>query len=375
MKEINEILERVAAFDDDERAILATVIDVRGSGYRLPGARMLILPSGETCGTVSGGCLEADVLERAKRVLDTGRAEVFVYDTTNDEGSVFSLNMGCRGVIRILLESVGKNDTIIETFRIAVQQRERQTVATLIDANTGVEARLGGRTVYRGVENFTSEGLPDFLVGIEPLHDEIESFYYTGAEHCYRTLGTPEGSFEFALENIQTPISVMLFGAGADAVPFVRIAAELGWQVTVHDHRAAFLDPGRFPAARDIVLQNVDEIPGNIAADSRTAAVIMTHNYTRDRTILPDLLRSEVFYLGALGPKRRTEQLLEEITLAGHAFSHDQFARLFAPAGLDIGADSPESIALSIIGEIQAVLVDRGGGHLRSRRGSIYDRR
>src|SRR6476469_5126403 len=106
MKEIKEILDRVSGFGPDEKAILATVVDVQGSGYRLPGARMLILENGETSGMISGGCLESDVLERAKKVLQSGRSEVFVYDTTQEENSVFSLNMGCRGVVRILLEQV-----------------------------------------------------------------------------------------------------------------------------------------------------------------------------------------------------------------------------------------------------------------------------
>lgn len=375
MKEIKEILDRVATFADGERAILATVIDVRGSGYRLPGARMLILPNGETCGTVSGGCLEADVLERAKKVLTTGWAEVFTYDTTNEEGSVFSLNMGCRGVIRILIEAVGKNDPIMKTFGIAVEKREKQTVATLVAADTSFDIGVGARRTYSESEQFRSDGLPDFLDDLPQIDDEIETFLLSKKDYEFKTFGTPEGSFEFAFENILTPVSVMLFGAGADAVPLVRIAAELGWEVTVHDHRPAFLTSERFPAARNLVLQNVDEAPNKISADGRTAAVIMTHNYNRDRLILPTLLRSEVFYIGALGPKRRTEQILEEITAGGETFTHDQFARLYAPVGLDIGADTPESIALSVIGEIQSVLVGRGGGHLRSRQGSIYDRR
>ena len=121
--------------------------------------------------------------------------------------------------------------------------------------------------------------------------------------------------------------------------------------------------------------QNVDQPLDNLNADARTAAVIMTHNYARDRFILPALLRSEVFYIGTLGPKRRTEQLLEELTASEDIFSPDQLACLYAPVGLDIGADTPESIALSIVGEIQSVLRSRGGAHLRDRRGSIYDRK
>ena len=302
MKEIREILASVDRLADGENAILATVIDVRGSGYRLPGARMLMLANGDTYGTVSGGCLEADVLERAKKVLSSGSAETFTYDTTGDENSVFSMNMGCRGVIDILLEPIGKDSDLITKMRAAYFDRE-------------------------------------------------------------------------ASDEFDVPIAVMLFGAGADAVPFVRIAAELGWQVTVHDHRPAFLTEERFPDAQELVIQNVDEPPRPLSVDDRTAGVIMTHNYQRDRVVLPELLNSNVFYIGALGPKRRTEQLLEELTTVGHSFTEHQLARLFAPAGLDIGADTPEGIALSIIGEIQSVLRARNGGHLRSRQGSIYDRK
>jgi xanthine/CO dehydrogenase XdhC/CoxF family maturation factor len=301
MKEIKEILTNVSNLADGEKAVLATVIDVRGSGYRLPGARMLMLANGDTFGTVSGGCLEADVLERAKKVLASGRAEVFTYDTTGDENSVFSMNMGCRGVIQIRLEPVGKESSVIAAMRAAYEDRE-------------------------------------------------------------------------VSEEFEVPVAIMLFGAGADAVPLVRIASELGWQVTVHDHRPAFLTSERFPDAEALVLENVDEPPATIIADQRTAGVVMTHNYARDRFVLPALLDSDVFYIGALGPKRRTDDLLAELAAEGRTFSNEQLARLFAPVGLDIGADTPEGIALSIVGEIQSVLKSRNGGNLRDREGSIYDR-
>ncbi|MBL8183010.1 MAG: XdhC family protein [Blastocatellia bacterium] len=298
MKEIAEIINTVFTFGPDDRAVLATVIEVKGSGYRLPGARMLILADGRTIGTVSGGCLEADVLERAKKVMSSGEAEVFTYDTTGDETSVFSMNMGCRGVIDIRLEPIGKFSEVIGKMQTAYEDR-------------------------------------------------------------------------FANDEFDVPIAVKLFGAGADAVPFVRIASELGWQVTVHDHRPAFLTPERFPTAHMLVHQLPDDALTDLETDGRTAVVIMTHNYARDRFILPAVMNSEAFYIGALGPKRRTEQLIEEI---GGNFSPELLARLYAPAGLDIGADTPEGIALSIIGEIQSVLKNRDGGHLRDRQGSIYGR-
>jgi xanthine/CO dehydrogenase XdhC/CoxF family maturation factor len=374
LKELRDILNAVAALAGDERAILATVIDVRGSGYRLPGARMLMTAGGETYGTVSGGCLEADVLERAKRVLSTGRAEVFTYDTTEDENSVFSMNMGCRGVIRILLEAVGKDSPLIGKLRAAQETRTRPQIATLIAATLPPGTSIGGRAFLHGPE-IEFENLTAFVADNSDFRDTFLRFSASDSTYAVETFEIPEGTFEISFETIEPPLSLLLFGAGADAVPMARIVSDVGWEVTVFDHRPAFLTPERFPAAKKLVLQAPDETPGKIEADTRTAAVVMTHNYARDRFILPALLESEVFYIGALGPKKRTEQLLAEATVAGINFTAEQIARLYAPVGLDIGAATPEGIALSIISEIQSVLAGRDGGHLREREGSIYDRK
>ncbi len=357
MKEIKEILKHVGDLADGEKAILATVVDVRGSGYRLPGARMLILENGDTFGTVSGGCLEADVLERAKKVLSSGQAEVFTYDTTGDEDSVFSLNMGCRGIVDILLEPVDKDCMLIRSFQALLEMRFPQKIATLIKTDSEVDVNIGGRVFYCDLEQYDFVALPRFLEILDDLKI-VESLPSSGYTPETKSIRLPQGDFTFAFEVLEPPIEVKLFGAGADAVPFVRIASELGWQVTVHDHRPAFLTEARFPEAQILVHQTVDE-PPQIQADDRTAGVIMTHNYARDRFILPELLDSNAFYVGALGPKRRTEQLLEEIATTGRTFTEEKLARLFAPVGLDIGADTPESIALSIIGEIQSVLKNR----------------
>ena len=374
MKEVKEILEKVSGFGANERAILATVVDVQGSGYRLPGARMLILENGDTFGMVSGGCLEADVLERAKKVLASGRSEVFTYDTTNDENSVFSLNMGCRGVIRILLESVGREDVLLASLHAVREDRKKRTIATLIASNSEVETSLGGRLFYEGDEHFTSHNLPSGLESITSLRDECSNFHATNEDYGFRKLETPEGSYEFAFESLTPPISLLLFGAGADAIPLARIASDLGWQTSVFDHRPVFLTRERFADADRLVLHNDENPIEPINDDPLTVAVIMTHNYQQDLRILPLLLRSNVAYIAALGPKRRTEQLLSEISANGNSFTRDQLARLYAPAGLDIGADTPEAIALSINAEIQSVLKNRDSGHLRDRKGSIYDR-
>ncbi len=373
-KEIQQIINALDQLPDSESAVLATVVDVRGSGYRLPGARMLILENGDTFGMVSGGCLEADVLERAKKVLKSGRPEVFTYDTTNDENSVFSLNMGCRGVIRILLEPVAKENRLLETLREIGIRRQRQIIATLISADSESDAEIGGRVFFKNADSFEFEGLPSVLKDHAGILDECRDFFLSGVHYDLRTFELPEGRFEFAFESIAPPLSLLLFGAGADAVPLARIVSELGWQVSVFDHRPAYLTSDRFPTATSLIPREVEDTAYKLESDAETAAVMMTHNYERDTEILPLLLKSDVFYIGALGPKRRTEQLLGELAASGENFTEEQLTKLYAPAGLDIGADTPEAIALSIVAEIQSVMKARDGGHLRDRKGSIYDR-
>ena len=374
MKEVKEILERVSMFGTDEQAVLATVVDLQGSGYRRPGARMLIMPDAETVGMVSGGCLESDVMERAKKVLASGRSEVFTYDTTRDENSVFSLNMGCRGVIRILLESIGRDNVLLRHLQEVRTQRQHRSTATLIYHDSGDEHQIGGRLFL--TEDFIAyDRLPDFLGSAPELRNELTRFHQTSGSYGIKELKTDVGAFEFAFESLKPPVQVLLFGGGADAVPFAKIASQLGWTTKVLDHRPAFLTKERFVEADQLVLLNREEPIEPLAADAATVAVIMTHNYDQDVRILDSLMRSNIACIAALGPKRRTEQILDELQSTGRSFTAEQMSKVYAPAGLDIGADTPEAIALSIAAEIQSVLRQRDGGHLRDRNGPIYDRK
>jgi xanthine dehydrogenase accessory factor len=302
--------------------------------------------------------------------LKSGRSEVFVYDTTQEENSVFSLNMGCRGVVRILLEQVGADSSLLNILQEVRDCRNTFTAATLISSDTGI----GGRMFYKGDGHFMFDNLPDYLQQSESLRSECVKFHDDGIGYGFREITTAENCSEFAFESILPPTHVMLFGAGADAIPFARIVSNLGWQITVFDHRPAFLTRERFAEADRLVLTNREEKLES-PVDPRTVAVVMTHNYEHDRRILPMLLGADVAYIAVLGPKRRTEQMLEELSADGVNFSPEQLAKMYAPAGLDIGADTPEAIALSIAAEIQSVLGSREGGHLRNRNGSIYDRK
>ncbi|MEQ1762236.1 MAG: XdhC family protein [Pyrinomonadaceae bacterium] len=359
MKEIREMLREIDAMPAGERAVLATVVDLKGSGYRLPGARMLIKANGDATGTVSGGCLEADVMERAKRVLETGRAEVFTYDTTAAENSVFSLNMGCRGVLRVLMEAVDRSSEIIAAIRSAYADRDTVSGAVVIRSELDsipVGQRIGAESVVPELPTLSGD-----LATFADSRSNYETVTYD-----------VEGSFvEMAFERISPPVQLYILGAGADAVPLADAAHGLGWDVNVCDHRPAFLTEERFPKCDALVSLNRDVAP-EWEVDDLTAFVLMNHNYDRDKAMLPGAMRSKAFYIGALGPKRRTEQMMSEL---GDPFTDDELSRLRAPAGLDIGGDTPEAIAISIVAEIQSVLKHRNGGPLRDRQAPIYDRK
>ena len=362
MKEIQEILKKVSQFGADEKAILATVIDVVGSGYRRPGARMLIDENGYSIGTVSGGCLEADVLEHAKKVFETGDSTVITYDTTRDENSVFGLSMGCRGIVRILLEKVSKENRFFDYAESVLSARKSFSTATLISSNLEKQ-KVGARLFVTdtGVVN------DDFKSEVSALIIENPALRSNESSAKLEIFDFGEVFFE----TISPPLNLLLFGAGYDALPVIKFAKELGWQVTAIDHRAAFANPVRLSEADKIIAAASENLSDDLFLDENSAAVIMTHNYERDRNILRRLLHSKCVYIGALGPKKRTEKLLEEI---GETFGDEKLNRLHAPVGLDIGADSPEAIAVSVVAEIQAFLSNRNGGFLRDRQGSIYNR-
>ena len=361
-KEIQQIIKQINSFSENETAILATVVDVVGSGYRRPGARMLIDRNGYAIGTVSGGCLEADVLERAKKVLETGEPTVITYDTTQDENSVFGLSMGCRGIVRILLEKITGENPLFESLQKVFDQRKPLTVATVVNS-VNENVKIGSRTFYADAESAQTD-----------FKSEISDSLFEKLKTQSTTIASQIEKFDFGevfVETINPPLNLLLFGAGYDALPLIKFAKELGWKVTAIDHRAAFANAERLPEADEIIVSASVDLSDELFADENSVAVIMTHNYERDRNILRRLLHSKCLYVGALGPKKRTERLLDEI---GEKFSDVQFAKLHAPIGLDIGADSPEAIALSIVAEIQAILAGRNGGFLRLRQGSIYGR-
>jgi len=360
MKELQEILKRIDKLAPDEGAVLATVVDVKGSSYRLPGAKMLILENGESYGTVSGGCLEADVMERAKQVLESGKPQIFTYDTTTNDDSVFSFNMGCRGVVKILLEPIGDKNHYEQKEHTDFLRKCFEEEKGVSSVFISPDDQLGRRVFFHNDQ--------DGYIGEQVKDDYLETL-----ESEISRIGTL-GNFELFYECISPPIKINIFGAGADAVPLAKLAKELGWHTTVIDHRTALANNERFDNPDEIVISRPEEVGEKVSLADDSVAVVMTHNYDHDKTILESLFEADLKYIGLLGPKVRTKNILRELGEKGIEITDENLEILHAPVGLDTGAHLPETIALSILTEIQTVLANRQGGFLKNRKKSIYGR-
>jgi xanthine/CO dehydrogenase XdhC/CoxF family maturation factor len=358
VKELRDILaayERLAA--RGERGVLASVAGVAGSTYRRAGARMLVLPDDTMVGLISGGCLEGDLLEHARGVRESGVPKLVQYDHRGQDDIVWGLGLGCAGAVDVWLERVdAAHPGPLAQLGAWSEARTSGAIATSLDgARAGQRRTLDARA-----------GLLGELSGTE-IDAALEGALASG--HGRRFTSASGGAIW--LEVVRAPLRLALFGAGPDAIPLARIARELGWDVVVSDHRAAYALAERFPGA-DVRHLEIAYAVERAAVDARTHAIVMTHHYLHDRAILTALLATPAPYIAVLGPKQRTRDLLAEIAESGARLGDEERARIFGPAGLDIGADAPEEIALSICAEVQAFANGRGGGVLRERKGPIH---
>lgn len=323
--ELQSMLRRIG--EQPGPAVLATLVDVAGSSYRRAGARLLRCASGERVGSISGGCLEADVLERAARVASSGVAELVTYDTTSENDLVWGVGLGCHGVVKVLIERIDPARGWAKALAANLEQR-RPTPLGVVWRTT-----------------------PSSLLGTHL------------AEHLPKL---PEDSAVFH-QTVEPPLSLAVFGAGDDAMPLVRFAKELGWHVVVADPRAEFATRGRFPLADRITVAPAAELVTKASVETGAAAVVMTHHYAHDVPLLRELLGRNLCYVGLLGPKKRAERILDDLARGGLVPSMEQMQRLHAPVGLDLGADTPAEVAVSIVAEIRAALGNRNARPLRER--------
>jgi xanthine dehydrogenase accessory factor len=361
MKELGEILrlwERAQALG--EQAVLATVVKTRGSSYRNPGARLMITAGGLRAGAVSGGCLEDDLTKKAFWLTENG-CTVRKYDTTPD-GEIDSgdYGLGCNGTIYVLLERLAPGEaTVLDVIEKVLAQRRCGVIAHRIDSEHTSERLVIGASGAVS-HNLTSAAAVT----------ELEAEARAARQQLSSRAVSLAGGGEFFVEVVMPSPHLLIFGAGDDAVPLTRIARLLGWRVTVFDGRAHYARPGKFPDADAVCACRPGESGMGSQIDPWTVAVLMSHSYTQDLANLRELAAYPLRYLGILGPRKRTVQLLADASLNADRLA----STLHGPMGLDIGADGAEQVALAVTAEIQAALNGREGGSLRVRTGAIHAR-
>lgn len=329
-----------------EPLVLATVAQTLGSTYRKAGAQMLIAGDGRVAGLLSGGCLEADLMERALGVLKTGEPTTVHYDTRSSDDVIWGIGLGCEGAMTILLSRLDRaND--YQPFNFSARCRCDQ-----IDARFAIvtESRNSNLPLGKAFWTQNKHSAPAAVAAAMDISAP------RGAGPSSATTTADDATF--LIVPIELPPRLLLLGAGPDAMPLVEIAGLMNWQVTVFDHRPAYAIADRFPRARRVALKAADELPQELHAGQFDAAVVMSHHLLSDQAYLAALADSAIPYVGLLGPAPRRIRLLHEIGDKAARLS----GRLYGPIGLDIGARSPEGIALAIVAEIHAVMAGRDGG-------------
>ncbi len=366
MKELNDIID---AYDkavlQNKRTALATVVKVEGSSYRRPGARMLVTEDGEITGAISGGCLEGDALRKAQFAIFQQQNKLEIYDTTDDEDNKLGVQLGCNGIVYILFEPI-KNDDInnpINLLKKVAQQRKDAFISTLFNPNKTLEQK-GTLAFVNGTENFFK------LDEMRALQDECINVLAIKS----LIIKNDEGSCSALFQFIPPATQLVIVGAGNDAQPLVNMASLLGWNIIIVDGRPTYATQQRFPKANKISITKPSEILSVINIDKQTAAVLMTHNYNYDVAALQQLINTNCNYIGALGPKKKLHKMIDELNEKGIVINDDVMQNIYAPVGLDIGAETSEEIALSIIAEIKTVFSKKTGNSLKEKTTEIHER-
>ncbi len=330
--------------------VLASVFDTEGSTYSKAGARMIINADGDFQGMLSGGCLEGDLAERAREVLESGKAQTITYDLGMNGEELWGLGVGCDGLMRIFLQPlVAENDYApFEAIARAYEGDHREIAVTVLES----EHIEPGVTLVTAGDNVESFGLSDDEAKI--LLDEAKAAL-AGKVSSTKSIRVGNANATILLAIVNPRVRLLVLGAGLDAEPVTRLADELGWRVTVVDHRPAYIESGNFDEAEKVICCPADEMSAHVDLPIFDATIVMSHHLASDRTYLSQLSVSDIQYIGLLGPRDRRRRLLEELgdTAAGLE------DRLHGPAGLDIAAVGPAAIALSILTEMYGVLADR----------------
>ncbi len=330
-----------------EPLALVTVFETGGSTYSKAGGQMVIDSYGNFCGMLSGGCLEGDLVERSRAVIESGEAQIASYDLGADD-ELWGLGVGCDGNLRVLLQPLTV-DNAYQPFAAIAEVLGGGAPAVMATVIESESIRPGASVLIRG------ERAEGFSIGEETAR-LLACDAASVASPELRQIGLPDGDCRVLYTPLVPAPALLVLGAGLDSEPVARFAAELGWRCCVVDHRPAYVDTRKYPAHTQSLCCDADELHSHVDLDAYDMAIVMSHHLVSDRSYLGQLAQSAVGYVGLLGPPGRRDRLLAELGDMSDALRD----RLRGPAGIVLGGRGPGPIALEIVAEMQLFLAKRG---------------
>jgi hypothetical protein len=374
LKELQEIIKAYDhAIQAGKRTALATVVHVDGSSYRRPGARMLVDDEGMLTGAISGGCLEGDALRKALLAISQQKTKLVSYDTSNEDDMSIGIQLGCAGIIQVLFEPIDPDahNNPIELIRMSLLSRQKAVLLTLFNIDDNAADQPGTCMLMEQNESVTGNISAREIQGI--FHPDLRDALSSG-KSFFKTYDNTTNAITGFIEYMNPPISIVIVGAGNDAMPMMQLADMLGWESRIVDGRHTHAKTERFEAACQVLVSKPEGVLDKIPVDHRTAFVMMTHNYNYDFAMLKALLPLDIPYIGMLGPKKKTERMMDEIRGSGMMITDKMLGKVYGPTGLELGAETPEEIAMSICSEILSVMNGTPGGQLKKKSDVIHSR-
>lgn len=351
-------------------AALATVVRVEGSSYRRTGARMLVLDNGSWIGGISGGCLEGDALKRARLAINNSRATLITYDTSENDPHQIGVGLGCNGVIDVLFTPLdfANNQNPVEILKTCVKaSRDTHILLTITHLKGKFQNVQAGSVIkYHGPDSLMIFNSPE----IETQIYKKVTFQISEGKSMPAQFICADCQIEIFIEILPPEISVILMGHQYDVYPMSRLLKELDWRVSICGELLK-INPQIRPFTDKIVSDSQFE---NLVIDNYTAIILMSHDYKTDKRNLSRALLTSAPFIGMLGPKVRSEKIWKELAEEGNAINETNMKRIFAPVGLDIGAVTPEEIALSLAAGVKAAFSKRDGSFLKFRDTPIHPR-
>lgn len=325
------------AKDQGINAVLATVVDLNGSSYRKPGVRMLVLENGKMIGAVSGGCVEKDICRQAATVFKEKKPIMMTYDGR--------FRLGCEGILYILLEEFQPSEECIRLFNTCISDRNKFKIGSYYSNEEGQSDGIGSYLDFNSNQHLISGKSVDHW-----LSDKNVSLFHQTMPPCFK---------------------LMIFGAEHDAVQLCQFAALNGWEVTIVSGPLESKTITNFPGAGTFHTTSLDAVELN-KIDDETAIMLMSHNFANDLKFLMELKNTKPAYLGLLGPAHRKEKILSQLIEYCPEIRESFIDRIHGPAGLNIGAETPQEIAISILSEILTVIRKKTPILLKEKKGGIH---